>query len=87
MQDEEIERLLSRTQKIQETDNVIGDTIWDWATDVFALWKAVGYLAREVRPGLFPPDPPPPPFDIEKAGREMTELRSEIARLKEALNG
>ena len=86
MRECEFQRLVIRGADLTASDTPLDGGV-GFGDDIVALWNVVAVIAKEVRPDLFPPDPPPTPFDIGKAEREITELRSEIARLKEALNG
>ena len=80
MSEDEFQRLVIRGADLTESDTTLNGSFI--GGDLVALWNVVAVIAKEVRPELFPPDPPPAPFDISKAEREITELRSEIARLK-----
>lgn len=80
MSEDEFQRLVIRGADLNTSDTTLNGSYF--GDDLVALWNVVAVIAKEVRPDLFPPDPPPTPFDIGKAEREITELRSEIARLK-----
>ena len=80
MSEDEFQRLLIRGADLNKDDLPLDGV--GVGGDIVSLWNVVAVIAREVRPELFPPDSPPTPFDISKAEREITELRSEIERLK-----
>lgn len=80
MSEDEFQRLVIRGADLNTSDTPLDGV--GFGDDIVALWNVVAVIAKEVRPDLFPPAPPPAPFDISKAEREITELRSEIARLK-----
>lgn len=76
MSEDEFQRLVIRGADLNTSDTPLDGM--GFGDDIVALWNVVAVIAKEVRPDLFPPAP----FDISKTEREITELRSEIARLK-----